>query len=214
MGLKDWFKGRSLSKLEPDSVWFSGAAKLAGLCKRAENLTAEGQVLVLAHFPATLDALEAQLQQRRGVERAGSAGDVAGWLALPEAGAVGLAMVKELPEDGLELLGQATGHVSFMVAERHPLRAQDDRVERLAGRLPYSSSVQFHLALDDSLLERFLDERVKGLLGQLGMSEDESISHSAVSGAVESAQKRLALQQVSEVEAQSIEDWFEAIDPK
>jgi hypothetical protein len=215
MGFLDWLGGGKSSgkstKIEPDSVWLHGAARLEGLCAKAERVASEGRLLVLAHFPAMLDAVEAKLRGRLSCERADSDGDVASWLSSPDAGLVGLAIVEQLPSPPLELVGRSDGHVSFLVVERHPLRDRDERVERVATELPYSTTVQFLLSLDDPLLERFVDDRVTELLTRLGMSDDDELAHPAISGAVESAQTMIARESGEEVAAESSEGWLDAI---
>ena len=219
MGFKDWFGGRSRPTRTPqglDSVWLSGEARVEGVAAKAAARSAEGLVLVLAHFPHTRDAIEAALRGRVEVERAESPADVRALLAAPETRAVGLALVEHLPEDSPAVVGQTTKPLSILVVERHPLRAHDDRVEQLARTLPYPSRVQFHLALDDALLERFVPERIRALFEQLGMSPDEEISHPLVSEAVEGVQRQVARAEPpqEEVEVRSSEEWLEAIEPR
>jgi hypothetical protein len=213
MGFKDWFTDRKGPRIEADSIWLDNAARLAGVAEKARALSADGRVLALAHFPRMLDAVEEALGDHLNLARADSEGDVAGWLAAPEPGFVGLTLVDQLPSHGLDLIGRVDGHVTFLVAERHPLRAQDDRVERVAAALPYATAVQFVLAFDDPLLERFVGDRVKGLLAQLGMSADEEMSHPMISAAIERAQKKIAEQSTEDVRADSAEDWLDTIGP-
>lgn len=222
MGLRDWFRRGPPSPAEQDSVWLSAAGRLAGLCERVGEQAAETQVVVLAHFPRTLDAVAEALGEA-AMERARSAGELASRLADPRPGSVCLALVDQLPQEAPGT-GAVEGRVSFLVAERHPLRAEDERVERLAAALPYPATVRFHLALDDPLLERFADERVKALLGQLGMGEEDELTHPLIAQAVERAQRAVAARteaaeraapvEAAPVEAQSVEEWLGAIEPK
>ena len=213
MGFKSWFTGRKTPRIEADSIWLDNDARLAGLAEKARTLSVDGRVLALAHFPRMLDAVEEALGDRLSVVRADSDGDVASWLAALEPGFVGLALVDQLPAHGLDLVGRADGRVSFLVAERHPLRAQDDRVERAAAALPYATTVQFVLSFDDPLVERFVGDRVKDLLAQLGVSADEEISHPMISAAIEKAQKKIAAELLEEVRADSAEDWLDTMGP-
>jgi hypothetical protein len=218
MGFADWLRRRQPSRVEPDSVWLTAAGRLAGLRERVARHAAEAQVVVLAHFPRTLDAVAEALGET-GLERARSERDLASRLTSPRAGSVSLALVGELPAEAPQSRGPAEGRVSFLVAERHPLRTEDERVERLAAGLPYPTSVRFHLALDDPLFERFVDEQVKGLLMGLGMGENDELSHPLIAGAVERAQREIASRAAPAVEAESVgaesvEDWLGAIEPK
>ena len=226
MGFKDWFSNRRRTlSVEPDAIWLTRAGRLAGLCDKAVAQAAEARVVILAHFPKMLETVEEALGSRLGSVRADSEGDVAAWLTSPAPGFAGLALVNQLPARGSALFergrsdGQVTGQVAFLVAERHPLRAQDRRVENLARSLPYPASVQFLLSLEDPLLANFIDDRVKGLLEGLGMDESEELSHAAISGAVKRAQRLVAEKQFDESKAptetaRSSGDWLDSIEPR
>ncbi len=214
MGLFDSLFGRKKDQEEADSVWLTGAAKLAGMCARAERHAKERQVILLAHFPRTLEAVAEAQRGRTGLENARRQGDVTSALSAPQAGSVCLALVGQLPAIPPSVIGQATTVVSFLVAERHPLRAEDDRVEQLAAGLPYPCQIRFHLSLDDPLLEPFAGERFTTLVAQLGVGEEEELSHPMITSAVERTQKKLAEKGISGVEAQSVEEWMRAVEPE
>lgn len=199
--------------MEPDSVWLSAGARLAGLARRAAEEAEAAQVLVLAHFPDALEAVAGALRGL-GARRVYSAGHLASRLASPRAGELYLALVAELPAPGPGLAGPAEGVVSFLVAERHPLRAEDERVERLAAGLPYATRVRFHVALDDPILERYENDRVKALLVQLGMDEEDEICHAVVSRAIAKAQRVNAARAAPGAEAESAAEWMRALEPE
>ena len=117
MGFKSWFTGRKAPRIEADSIWLDNASRLAGLAEKARTLSVDGRVLGLAHFPKMLDAVEEALGERLSVARADSEGDVASWLAAPEPGLVGLALVDQLPAHGLDLVGE--GGVQVELVRHH-----------------------------------------------------------------------------------------------
>lgn len=214
--LGNLFRGAS-AHVEPDSIWQTAAARSAGLAARVEEHAGQRQVLLLAHFPATLEDLAETLAGRLTIDRARSETDIADALSAPSAGSICLALVSQLPATPPAIVDPVSTPVSFLVAERHPLRIEDERVERLAAALPYEASVRFHLSLEDPLLQEFSGDRITALMGQLGMAEDEELTHSLIARAVERAQERLAERTRAEgpVEADSFEDWTaQAIDPE
>ena len=85
MGFFDKLFGGAKPKVESDSVWQSADARLAGLAARVERHAAERQVLLLAHFPNTLEALMETVGSRRSVERARSETDLLDALTSPSA---------------------------------------------------------------------------------------------------------------------------------
>lgn len=214
MGLRDWLARRGRCRVEPDAVWLGEAGRLAGICERARRHAREGaQVLLLAHFPRALDAV-AEALGGTGAERARSESDLEGRLTEPVAGSICLGLVGQLPAETPRRSQPVGVPVSFLVAERHLLRAEDERVETLAASLPYATRVRFHLSLEDPLLARFADERIRALLEQLGMGEEDELSHPIVARAVERAQRGLARHTDTPVEAPSAEEWLRAVEPE
>ena len=213
MSWKDLFRSRRSSpQAEEDSLWLTSSAKLAGLRERVARHAADGQVVVLAHFPATLDAVETVLGDLFGTERGDSEADLAAAIASPETGAICLGLVDQLPP--AEVHAFPRGRISFLVAERHPLRAQDERVERLASALLCPSRVRFHLAIDDPLLEHIGKGKLRQLLTHLGIEEDQELTHPTLTSAVERVQKEAAKRARSPIEASSSEEWVRAIEPE
>ena len=84
MGFRDWLSNkRRRTSIEPDAIWLSAAARLAGLCEKTVVHALDARVVVLAHFPQMLDSAAEALGGRLGHERADSAGDIAAWLTSP-----------------------------------------------------------------------------------------------------------------------------------
>jgi len=64
-----------------------------------------------------------------------------------------------------------TDQVSFVVAERHPLRCKDDLVDAFAQSVPAGCSLRFHSSLQDPVLRLFVGDSVEKMLRGLGMKE-------------------------------------------
>ena len=87
--------------------------------------------------------------------------------------------VKEL--GGLHILG----------TERHESRRIDNQLRGRAGRQGDPGSSRFYLSLEDNLMRLFGSDRIKGLMGRLGLKDGETIENKMVSKAVENAQKKV-----------------------
>ena len=87
--------------------------------------------------------------------------------------------VKEL--GGLHILG----------TERHESRRIDNQLRGRAGRQGDPGSSRFYLSLEDNLMRLFGSDRIKGLMGRLGLKDGEAIENKMVSKAVENAQKKV-----------------------
>ena len=87
--------------------------------------------------------------------------------------------VKEL--GGLHILG----------TERHESRRIDNQLRGRAGRQGDPGSSRFYLSLEDNLMRLFGSDRIKGLMGRLGLKDGEAIENKMVSKAVENALKKV-----------------------
>ena len=108
----------------------------------------------------------------------------------PEAYETSLAHYKELcAEERKEVL--EAGGLHILGTERHESRRIDNQLRGRAGRQGDSGSSRFYLSMDDDLMRIFGGDRVKGMLGKLGMEEGEPIEHNMVSKAIERAQRQV-----------------------
>jgi preprotein translocase subunit SecA len=84
-----------------------------------------------------------------------------------------------------------TGGLHILATERHESRRIDNQLRGRSGRQGDPGSSRFYLSLEDDLLRIFGSDRIKGLMGRLGMDDGEPIEHRLVSNAIEKAQKRV-----------------------
>ncbi|AKG73213.1 preprotein translocase subunit SecA [Salinicoccus halodurans] len=82
------------------------------------------------------------------------------------------------------------GGLAVIGTERHESRRIDDQLRGRAGRQGDVGVSTFYLSLEDDLMRRFGSERMQGMMGRLGMQEEE-ITSKMISKAVESSQKRV-----------------------
>jgi preprotein translocase subunit SecA len=83
------------------------------------------------------------------------------------------------------------GGLYILGTERHESRRIDNQLRGRSGRQGDPGTSRFYLSLEDDLLRIFGSDRIKGLMGRLGMSDGEPIEHRLVSNAIEKAQKRV-----------------------
>ena len=88
---------------------------------------------------------------------------------------------KVLEANGLHILG----------TERHESRRIDNQLRGRSGRQGDHGSSRFYLSLEDDLLRIFGSDKIKGLMGALGMEEGEPIEHGLLSKGIENAQRRV-----------------------
>ncbi len=85
----------------------------------------------------------------------------------------------------------ATGGLHIIGTERHESRRIDNQLRGRSGRQGDPGSSRFYLSLEDDLLRIFGSDRIKSLMGRLGMEDGQPIEHRMVSTAIERAQKRV-----------------------
>ena len=82
------------------------------------------------------------------------------------------------------------GGLHILGTERHESRRIDNQLRGRAGRQGDPGSSRFYLSLEDNLMRLFGSDRIKGLMGKLGLKDGEAIENNMVSRAVENAQKK------------------------
>lgn len=83
------------------------------------------------------------------------------------------------------------GGLHVIGTERHESRRIDNQLRGRAGRQGDPGSSQFYLSLEDDLMRLFGGDRLKKVVGSLGLPEDEPIQHGLVSKSIEGAQKKI-----------------------
>ncbi len=84
-----------------------------------------------------------------------------------------------------------TGGLYVIGTERHDARRIDNQLRGRAGRQGDPGETQFFVSLEDKLMRIFASDTVKGMMGSLGIPEDEPIQSGMVSRTLESAQEKI-----------------------
>ncbi|MDN5864184.1 MAG: preprotein translocase subunit SecA [Gammaproteobacteria bacterium] len=83
------------------------------------------------------------------------------------------------------------GGLHIVGTERHDSRRVDNQLRGRSGRQGDVGSSRFYLSLEDNLLRIFASDKVKRLMGRLGMEKGQAIEHSWVTKAIENAQRKV-----------------------
>lgn len=170
-----------------DCVWRSDAARLRGVVREAGGFVDDGSsVLVVALTSGALDRLAEALADCAPLRATSVFERDALRARLGQAGTVSVALPAALPPEAKPPAGEV--RVEILVCGRHDRRAADDAIVRFAESIEAGGFVTFHLSLEDPLLAAQLG-RLGPILEQLGMTDDEPISHSFVSRSVEKLQQ-------------------------
>ena len=85
----------------------------------------------------------------------------------------------------------AAGGLHILGTERHESRRIDNQLRGRAGRQGDPGVSRFYLSMEDSLMRLFISDRIKAMMGALGMEKGEAIEHRMVTNAVEKAQRKV-----------------------
>ena len=83
------------------------------------------------------------------------------------------------------------GGLFVVGTERHDARRIDNQLRGRAGRQGDPGHTQFFVSMEDTLMRIFASSGIKGMMGKLGIPEDEPIENRLVSRAIESAQTKI-----------------------
>ena len=83
------------------------------------------------------------------------------------------------------------GGLFILGTERHESRRIDNQLRGRAGRQGDPGVSEFYLSLEDDLMRLFGSDRVARVMDRLGLEDDEAITHSMISRAIENAQKKV-----------------------
>jgi preprotein translocase subunit SecA len=89
--------------------------------------------------------------------------------------------------DGVKELGGLV----VIGSERHESRRVDNQLRGRGGRQGDPGMTQFYVSTEDDLMRIFQGERIAGLMGRIGVTDDTPIQHRLVSKTLEAAQKRV-----------------------
>ena len=100
--------------------------------------------------------------------------------------------IKDL--DGKDVDVDECGGLHIIGSERHESRRIDRQLRGRSGRQGDPGATQFFLSLEDDLMRLFGSERIGRLMDRMGAQEGDVLTHPLITRSIESAQKRVELQ--------------------
>ena len=88
---------------------------------------------------------------------------------------------------------RAAGGLKIIGTERHESRRIDNQLRGRSGRQGDPGESRFYISLEDDLMRLFGSEKLMGVFNALGVPEGEQIEHKMLSNAIETAQKKLEI---------------------
>ena len=206
---------RTSFSAEADQVFLTTGAKWRSLAEAVRTRRSDGeQVLILAHFPATLrqarDRLADAKLESEIIDRPLAGGDVPD---LFQRNATSHALLVPVPALSIDESAPAPAmadsmRIAILSLEVHPADEVEQDVLRFAATIPCRTRLFPFVSLEDPLLAQFAGPAVQDILRKLGMQEDEVIQSSMVTRRVRTAQSRMSDRIKSWEPADSAEEWI------
>jgi hypothetical protein len=166
----NWFKKAPKTHYQrlDDVVWASTAARQRGIEQRLHDLRAQGVPVVLVTY---------------------SLSDQGSWRAVAaDSGTVTLMDAATVSAASLMPLAARGRPPKLMVCGLGPVAEADAQMlQRIDHPKLSGLEVEFHSSLDDPALRPFVSGRMREMLQQLGLEEDEPIQHRWVTNAIANA---------------------------
>ncbi|HXB96810.1 MAG TPA: SEC-C metal-binding domain-containing protein, partial [bacterium] len=183
-------------KDNPDLVYKNLAGKFKAVAEEITELNKKGQPVLVGTVSIEKNEMLSELLKRRGVkhevlnaknhEREAEIISLAG-----QQGAVTIAT--NMAGRGTDIvLGAgvaALGGLHVLGTERNESRRVDNQLRGRSGRQGDPGSSRFYMSLEDDLMRIFGSDKLQGLMGRLGMTDEEAIEHSMINRSIERAQK-------------------------
>ncbi|MDA8394947.1 MAG: preprotein translocase subunit SecA [Candidatus Dormibacteraeota bacterium] len=183
---------------QPDLIFRSEEAKFKAIAEEIEERYRKGQPVLVGTVSIEKSERLSRLLEKRGVphevlnakQHEREAEIVAG---AGQHGAVTIAT--NMAGRGTDIvLGEGVadlGGLYIIGTERHESRRIDNQLRGRAGRQGDPGETRFFLSFEDDLMRVFGGERMRGLMGRLGLDEDTPIESGMVSRQIEGAQSRV-----------------------
>ena len=91
----------------------------------------------------------------------------------------------------LDEISRRVGGLNIIGTERHESRRIDNQLRGRAGRQGDPGESRFYLSLEDDLMRLFGSEKMINMFNALGIPEGQEIQHSALTKAIEGAQRKI-----------------------
>ncbi len=183
-----------------DAVYKTKKEKFQAVVERVQEAHAKGQPVLVGTITIETSEMLSQMLKRVGIQHnvlnakyheieaeiishAGSTGSVT--IATNMAGR---GTDIKLDEEAL-----AAGGLLVIGTERHESRRIDNQLRGRSGRQGDPGESQFYISLEDDLMRLFGSERMIAMFNALGIPEGQQIQHKSLSNAIETAQKKIEM---------------------
>ncbi len=181
-----------------DAVYKTREEKLKAIVDAVEAAHAKGQPVLVGTI--TIEASEelSRLLQKRGIKHNvlnakfhEKEAEIVADAGIHGAVTIATNMAGRGTDIKLDDEARAAGGLKIIGTERHESRRIDNQLRGRSGRQGDPGESKFYISLQDDLMRLFGTERLIGIFNALKVPEGQEIEHSALTNAIESAQKKI-----------------------
>ncbi len=183
---------------QQDAVYKTRRGKLNAIVNAVEEAHKKGQPVLVGTI--TIDASEelSRLLTKKGIQHKvlnakfhELEAEIVANAGLHGAVTIATNMAGRGTDIKLDEQARAAGGLKIIGTERHESRRIDNQLRGRSGRQGDPGESKFYISLEDDLMRLFGSEKLISVFNSMGISEDQEIEHSALTGAIESAQKKI-----------------------
>ena len=185
-------------KDNPDLVFSTEMGKFKAVCDEIERVHKLGQPVLVGTVSIEKSELLSSILKKKGVPHQVLNAKYHEQEAeiISHAGEKGMVTIAtNMAGRGTDIkLGEGVvelGGLKIIGTERHESRRIDNQLRGRSGRQGDPGESTFYISLEDDLMRIFGSEKIQGVVGKLGLEEDEAIESKMVSKAIENAQKKV-----------------------
>ena len=182
----------------PDVIYKTKAAKYRAVVKEIVKLHKSGRPVLVGTTSITQSEDLSALLKKQGIPHnvLNAKYHEKEAMIVADAGQMGqVTIATNMAGRGTDIvLGEGVaelGGLHILGTERHESRRIDNQLRGRCARQGDPGSSRFYLSLEDDLMRLFGGDRIKNMMDQLGLEEDEPIENKMVTSSIENAQKRV-----------------------
>ncbi|MBQ7416953.1 MAG: preprotein translocase subunit SecA, partial [Acidaminococcaceae bacterium] len=182
----------------PDVIYKTKAAKYRAVVKEIVELHKSGRPVLVGTTSITQSEDLSALLKKQGIPHnvLNAKYHEKEAMIVADAGQMGqVTIATNMAGRGTDIvLGEGVaelGGLHILGTERHESRRIDNQLRGRCARQGDPGSSRFYLSLEDDLMRLFGGDRIKNMMDQLGLEEDEPIENKMVTTSIENAQKRV-----------------------
>ena len=182
----------------PDVIYKTKAAKYRAVVKEMVELHKSGRPVLVGTTSITQSEDLSALLKKQGIPHnvLNAKYHEKEAMIVADAGQMGqVTIATNMAGRGTDIvLGEGVaelGGLHILGTERHESRRIDNQLRGRCARQGDPGSSRFYLSLEDDLMRLFGGDRIKNMMDQLGLEEDEPIENKMVTSSIENAQKRV-----------------------